>query len=71
MIKPGKYRHYRGGIYTVLFTATSSEDNRPYVVYMNDVHGTYYIRPLKEFISNVMEDSEDGGVPRFKKLDEK
>lgn len=69
MIKPGKYRHYRGGVYIVLFTAQDSETNKPVVVYMNEIHGTYYVRPLKEFSSNVMEDSEDGGVPRFKFLD--
>lgn len=71
MIKPGRYRHYRGGIYVVLFTAQSSEDGAPHVVYMNETHGTYYIRPLKEFTSDVMVDSEDGGIPRFKRLDDK
>jgi len=68
MIKPGRYRHYKGGVYVVLFTASSSEDNKPYVVYMNETHGTYYIRPLREFTSDVMTDSEDGGMPRFKRL---
>lgn len=71
MLKPGRYKHYRGGIYIVLFTAAHSDDGKPYVVYMNEKHGTYYIRPLKEFTSNVMEDSEDGGVPRFKLLEDK
>lgn len=69
MIKPGRYRHYRGGIYLVLFTAQDSETNKTVVVYMNEVHGTYYTRLLKEFCANVMEDSEEGGVPRFKLLE--
>jgi len=56
-------------MYIVLFTAQDSETNKPVVVYMNETHGTYYVRPLKEFTSNVMEDSEDGGVPRFKLVD--
>ena len=55
----------------MLFTAASSDDGKPYVVYMNETHGTYYIRSLKEFTSNVMEDSEDGGVPRFKRIEDK
>lgn len=32
-IKPGRYRHYKGKEYQVLFTATSSEDLSEYVVY--------------------------------------
>lgn len=69
MIKPGKYRHYRGGVYTVLFVAQDSDQGRPVVVYMNDEHGTYYVRSLREFTANVLEDSEGGGVPRFKLID--
>ena len=68
MIKPGRYRHYRGGIYVVLFTAQHSEDGKPYVVYMNEMHGTYYIPTDKEFSADVQVDSENGGVPRFKPL---
>jgi len=70
VIKPGRYKHYRGGTYVVLFTALDTETNKPMVVYMNETHGTYYVRSLKEFTSKVMEDSEDGGVPRFKRIDE-
>jgi hypothetical protein len=66
MIKPGRYRHYKGGTYVVLFVASDTEAGKPVVVYMNEAHGTYYVRSLKEFSANVMEDSEDGGVPRFK-----
>jgi hypothetical protein len=71
MIKPGRYKHYRGGIYVVLFTAQCSETNQSVVVYMNELHGTYYTRPVKNFIANVMEDAEDGGMPRFKLLGDK
>lgn len=56
----------------MLFTAQDHEANKPVVVYVNEQHGTYYTRSLKEFTSNVMEDSEDsGGVPRFKLLENK
>ena len=71
MLKPGRYRHYRGGVYVVLFTAQHSDDGKPHVVYMNEKHGTFYIRPLKEFTSDVNVDSEDGAIPRFKLLEEK
>lgn len=54
----------------VLFTALDTLTSKPVVVYMNETHGTYYVRTLKEFTSNVMEDSEDGGVPRFRRLDD-
>ena len=66
MIKSGRYKHYKGGIYVVLFVAQESEAGKPVVVYMNETHGSYYTRPLKEFTSNVNVDSEDGGQPRFK-----
>ena len=71
MIKPGRYRYYRGGVYVVLFTAKFADDEKPYVVYMNVEHGSYHVRSLKEFTSKVMEDSEEGGVPMFKPLDNK
>lgn len=53
-----------------MFTALDTETSKPMVVYMNEAHGTYYVRSLKEFTSNVMEDSEDGGLPRFRRLDD-
>ena len=55
----------------MLFTAQHSDDGKSYVVYMNETHGTYYVRLLTEFTSNVMVDSEDGGLPRFKLLEDK
>jgi hypothetical protein len=70
VIKPGRYKPYKGGVYIVLFTASCSETNQPVVVYQNETHGTYYTRLLKEFTSKVMVDSEDGGIPRFKLIDE-
>ena len=39
------------------------------VVYMNETHGTYYTRSVKEFTAKVSQDSEDGEVPRFKLLE--
>lgn len=64
MVKPGRYRHYKGGTYVVLFTAKSADNDQPYVVYMNEVHGTYYVRSLADFQSKV------GGLARFILLEE-
>ena len=33
MIKPGKYRHFKGNEYEVLYNATHSETEDPMVVY--------------------------------------
>lgn len=63
MVKPGKYKHYKGGTYVVLFTATDSETGKPVVVYMNELHGSYYTRTLDEFTSKV------GELPRFKLIE--
>lgn len=72
MIKPGRYRHYKGGIYIVLCTAFHSDDEKPYVLYMNEAHGTYYIKSLEEFTANIVIDSMDNTVePRFTLLDNK
>ena len=68
MLKPGRYRHYKGGVYVVLFTAQCSETKQPTVVYMNETHGTYYVRSLKEFTSDVSEGANS--VPRFERLDD-
>ena len=32
-VRPGRYRHFKGGEYEVLFTATHSETGELYVVY--------------------------------------
>ncbi len=71
MVKLGRYKHYKGGIYVVLCTARHSDNDQPMVVYMNETHGTYYVRPVKDFAADVMQDSEEGGMPRFKLIDEK
>lgn len=63
MVKPGVYKHYKGGVYKVLFTASHSDTGEPMVVYMNEEHGTYYVRPLSEFTSNVTQGTET--YPRF------
>lgn len=59
MVRPGKYKHYKGGIYRVLFTALDATTDKPVVVYVNEKHGTYYTRDLTHFKEEVE------GKPRF------
>ena len=69
-IKPGIYRHYKGGIVRVLFTANHSETLGKYVVYIALYEcrtyglGSVWIRPLEMFKSKVK--FKGKLVPRFK-----
>jgi hypothetical protein len=63
MIKQGVYRHYKGGLYTVLMAARCS-DNGPnegenVVVYVSHTTGNVCTRLAKDFYGMV------GGVERF------
>jgi len=63
-IKPGKYRHYKGGLYRVEDIATHSENEEKMVVY-RPLYGEQglWVRPLDMFIEEV----EIDGIkkPRF------
>lgn len=51
---PGKrYRHYKGGIYTVLHLAKHTETDEILVIYQSDGFGSYYARPLKVWCESV------------------
>ena len=57
MIQQGVYRHYKGGLYTVLFAARCS-DNGPregedVVVYVSHTTGKMYTRFAREFFEPV------------------
>ncbi|BCI67005.1 DUF1653 domain-containing protein [Acetobacter aceti] len=58
-IQPGLYRHYKGGLYTVLHTARHSETEEWLVVYRSEAHGTLWVRPLSMWTELV------DGRPRF------
>lgn len=48
------YRHFKGGIYKVLFCAQRAEDESIVVVYEPQyAKGTYWTRDLEEFLSEV------------------
>lgn len=69
MIKPGRYRHYKGKDYEVLGVARHSESEEEYVVYRQLYGaGDLWIRPMGMFLESV---SVEGTImPRFRRLEE-
>lgn len=63
---PGLYRHYKGGLYTVLGMATLEATLEPAVVYVNASTGAWWVRSLADFRAIV----EHNGThqPRFTRL---
>jgi hypothetical protein len=67
-LRPGRYRHYKGGEYEVLAVARHSETLAPLVVYrpLYDASG-WWVRPYAMFVEEV---SVDGvRQPRFAFVD--
>lgn len=66
-LKPGRYEHYKGRHYAVLYVATHSETLEKYVVYRQLYgKGDVWIRPLSMFQESVIVDGKE--VPRFRYL---
>ena len=64
MLRPGRYRHFKGGEYELLFTATHSETMEPMVVY-RALYGErgVWVRPAAMWEETV---ERDGRIlPRF------
>ena len=69
MMKPGRYRHYKGKDYDVLGVARHSETEEEYVVYRQLYgEGGLWIRPLGMFLESVT--IGETVVPRFRRLEE-
>lgn len=68
MLKPGRYRHYKGRDYEVIGIATHSETKEQLVVY-RCLYGDYnlWVRPLDMFTESVT--IEGQSLPRFHPLD--
>lgn len=64
MIKPGKYKHYKGNEYEVIGVAQHSE-NESYLVVYRPLYGErgLWVRPLDMFVESV--DIDGKSVPRF------
>ena len=64
MIRPGRYRHYKGNEYEVIGIARHSETEEELVVYRK-LYGdsSLWVRPLAMFSGDVVVDGQT--VPRF------
>ncbi len=64
MVRPGRYRHYKGNYYQVIGVARHSETEELMVVYCC-LYGDYslWVRPLAMFTESVIVDGRE--VPRF------
>jgi len=58
-----RYRHFKGGLYTVIAIATHTETMEEMVVYKSDENGSVWVRPKSMFLD------KKGDVDRFVKLD--
>ncbi len=67
-IEPGRYRHYKGNDYEVLFTARHSETEEELVVYRK-LYGdrSHWVRPLQMFAETVVVDGHE--VSRFARVE--
>lgn len=69
-IRPGRYRHFKGGEYEVLGTALHSETREPMVVYRALYgEGGLWVRPAGMWSEHVERDGYSG--PRFVLVEEK
>jgi len=68
-VRPGIYRHYKGGLYRVLFLARHSETEEAMVVYQA-LYGErgYWVCPLGHFLEKVRVGGRE--VPRFELVEE-
>lgn len=67
-IQPGTYRHFKGGLYTVIGVARHSETEQELVVYrpLSDEQGLW-VRPVGMWTESVEHDGRS--VPRFTLID--
>ncbi len=65
---PGKYHHYKGGLYEVLGVARHSETEEELVVYRPLYgEGGLWVRPKSMFLEFVLIDGVT--LPRFQRVD--
>lgn len=60
-LKPGKYRHFKGNEYELLFVATHSETGEQMVVYRALYgEGGFWVRPVSMWTEHVERDGYSG-----------
>jgi hypothetical protein len=69
-VVPGRYLHYKGGVYEVLGTAHHTETDEAFVVYRSLPPSLYpstlRVRPLTMFLATIEVDGQQ--VPRFQPI---
>jgi hypothetical protein len=66
---PGRYRHYKGGVYDVIAVARHTESEEEFVIYRLPVEPTTtWARPVEVFASLVGQG--DRARPRFERIEE-
>ncbi len=66
-ISPGIYRHFKGGIYEVIGTATHSETMETMVVYKSKKDDSLWVRPLAMW--NEIIERDGVKMTRFTKIE--
>jgi hypothetical protein len=68
MVAPGRYRHFKGGLYEVLGVARHSETDERLVVYRPLYgDGGLWVRPAAMFAEKVTHEGRE--VPRFARVE--
>ena len=62
-IKPGIYRHFKGGEYKFIGVGKHSETQEDFVVYQSLADKEFWIRPLNNFTEEIEKDGYK--APRF------
>ncbi|MBD7955623.1 DUF1653 domain-containing protein [Stenotrophomonas sp. Sa5BUN4] len=69
VLQPGRYRHFKGGLYEVVDVVRSSETLQPMVLYRALYgEGGLWVRPYAMFVEQV--NLAGGNQPRFARLDD-
>ena len=73
ILESGKYRHYKGGVYTLIDLACHTETLQWYVVYQSEERKkrdlpSMWIRPYDMFVESIKIDGKN--KPRFEKIDD-
>lgn len=65
------YKHYKGGLYSVITMATHTETNEPMVVYKSLLFGSIYVRPLNMWFDKIDDvlQSPDGKIIDYNQAD--
>ena len=62
-LKPGIYRHFKGGMYELMFISRHSETEEEMVIYKSMKDGGYWARPIGMWNETVIHNGEE--VLRF------